>query len=415
MVQCKAQIGGMQVEASSRRRKSVAQLTPTLTLTATLRRIGKRLSTNYPSALCRPDGEGNFMRVRLTEKTLVSAIGMLTIGFLPTVASACATCGCTLSTDAATGYSTESGWRIGLDYSYIDQDQLRHDGSTASPTQVVNQPSDPSLDGGEIEKQTINRYVTMSVSYRPNADWGFTLLVPQVDRFHTTYGVQTQPYTPSQTAPDQISTANVSGLGDAKFLVNYQGLLSTHNLGLIFGVKLPTGSDGGETDDGTIVGHPVLFKSGPNVGQALDTSLQAGTGSTDLIVGAYYYQPVSQNFDGFVNGQFQAAVAERLDTPGADYRPGNQANVSLGVRYEAHADWVPQLQLNLLRKSADQGAFADVPDTAGTVAYLSPGISGTLFRTFQMYAFVQVPVYSHLAGYQLFPHWTASVGISKAF
>jgi hypothetical protein len=38
-----------------------------------------------------------------------------------------------------------------------------------------------------------------------------------------------------------------------------------------------------------------------------------------------------------------------------------------------------------------------------------------LFKSFQAYAFVQVPVYSHLAGYQLFPHWTASVGISKAF
>jgi len=38
----------------------------------------------------------------------------------------------------------------------------------------------------------------------------------------------------------------------------------------------------------------------------LDASLQPGTGSTDIIVGAYYYQPISQNFDFFANAQFQA-------------------------------------------------------------------------------------------------------------
>jgi len=206
----------------------------------------------------------------------------------------------------------------------------------------------------------------------------------------------------------------VSSLGDIKLLASYQGFLPTHNLGVQLGVKLPTGNYGGETEDGTFVGTPVLFKNGPGAGQALDSSLQAGTGSTDLIVGAYYFQPISQNFDGFVNGQFQAAVSERMSAAGANYRPGNLATMSIGVRYEAHADWVPQLQLNLLHKSADQGAFADQPDTEGTVAYLSPGISASITKKLQIYAFVQVPVYSHLAGYQLFPGWTGTVGVSMA-
>lgn len=341
---------------------------------------------------------------------LVSAAALV-----PSLSQACATCGCTLSTDAATGYSTESGWRISLNQTYIDQDELVHGDSRATPEQVVNQPSDPSLGGGEIEKNTTNRYLTLAISYRPNTDWGFNLFVPRVDRDHTTYGVQTQPFTPAQIAPDQISSASTVGLGDITFLANYQGLLPTHNFGLIAGVKLPAGNYGGETEDGIIVGHPVSFKNGPNAGDALDTSLQAGTGSTDLIVGAYYFQAISQNFDAFANGQFEAAVAERMDKPGANFRPGNQTTVSFGVRYEAHPDWVPQLQMNLLHKTADLGAFADVLDTAGDVAYISPGITGTLFKSFQMYAFVQVPVYSHLDGYQLFPRWTASVGISKAF
>jgi hypothetical protein len=233
----------------------------------------------------------------------------LLLSLLPAAAQACATCGCTLSTDAATGYSAQSGWRFNLDYTYIDQNELRTGDSHASPEQVVNRPSDPSLGGGEIEHNTKNEYLNFTAAYRFNADWGISLLVPYVKRDHDTYGTQLQPYTPSQSAPDQLSGASVSSLGDIKLLASYQGFLPTHNLGVQFGVKLPTGNYGGETDDGTFVGTPVRFKNGPGAGQALDTSLQAGTGSTDLIVGAYYFQPISQNFDGFINGQFQAAVA----------------------------------------------------------------------------------------------------------
>jgi len=338
--------------------------------------------------------------------------GLLLAGTFPSLARACATCGCTLSTDAATGYSTMAGWRLNLEDTYLDQNQLRHGSGRATPAQVIDRPSDPAMAGGEIEKDTINRYLTLGVAYRLDADWGVSLSVPWVRRDHTTYGMQMQPYAPSMTAPDQVSGARVAGLGDIKLVGDYQGFLPMHNFGVQFGVKLPTGHYGGQTEDGRLVGHPVSFRRGPVAGEALDTSLQAGTGSTDLIVGAYYYQPVSQDFDAFVSGQFQAAIAQRLDAAGADYRPGNQTSLSVGLRYEAHANWVPQLQLNWLHKMADQGALADAPNTAGTVAYLSPGISASLSRTVQAYAFVQVPVYRHLQGYQLFPGWTGTLGLS---
>ena len=123
---------------------------------------------------------------------------------------------------------------------------------------------------------------------------------------------------------------------------------------------------------------------------------------------------MSQNFDGFVNGQFQTAAAHALDQPGEDYRPGNLASMSFGVRYEDNPRIVPQLQVNITRRYADTGALADSPDSAGTVAYLSPGISANVMKNTQVYAFVQMPIYSNLDGYQLFPHYTATVGISHA-
>ena len=330
-------------------------------------------------------------------------------------ALACATCGCSLSTDAAMGYSTETGWRLSLQYDFINQDQLRIGSRAVSAAQLaaINDA------GGEqeVEHKTINRYTTLGLSYSPSADWSLRLLVPYVDRGHSTYGDATNPIT-----ADDLSGSTLKGLGDIRFITSYQGLLPDKNLGFQLGVKAPTGRYGGPSADGSsVVGrNPIAFNSGPisqnsSPGNLVDTSLQPGNGSTDLIAGVYYHQAVSDNFDGFVNGQFQAAVAHRLDQPGQDFRPGNTTTVSFGVRYEANPTFVPQLQMNIFRKGRDQGSLADNPDSAGTVAYLSPGATVTIAQNLQGFGFVQVPVYSHLIGYQLAPHWTASAGLSYAF
>ena len=333
------------------------------------------------------------------------ALGLALLAATPLPSWGCATCGCSVSSDAAMGFSTATGWRVNLEYTYIDQDELRSGTGRAAPADVVNSPSNPALGGGEIEKDTINRYLTLGVSFRPDANWNFNLLVPYVARDHTTYGQQPQPYLPGETAPDQVSGARVDSLGDVRLIAAYQGILPTHNLGLQLGIKLPTGA----------YNTSVNFSNGPNAGTPLDASLQAGTGSTDLIVGAYYFQPVSQNLDAFATVQFQAAVEHRLDQPGNDYRPGNAATLSFGLRYEENADVIPQLQVNVQRKNADQGALADTTDTAGTVAYLSPGLTLKLQRRLHGYAVLQLPVYSNLSGYQLFPHWTGTMGLSYVF
>jgi Putative MetA-pathway of phenol degradation len=335
---------------------------------------------------------------------------MSVLGACPIAANACATCGCALSTDAAMGYSAQPGWRLTLQYDFINQNQLRSGTSSVSPSQAAA-INDAGGDQ-EVEKQTINRYITLGLSYRPDPEWNFNVLAPYIDRSHTTYGDSPNPLT-----ADDISSATVSSLGDMKFIASWQGLLPTHNLGFQLGVKLPTGDYGGPNaaGTGTVGRRPVSFSTGPSAGEPLDTSLQAGTGSTDLIVGAYYYQPVSQDFDAFVNAQFQAAVLEKLDQPGEDFRPGNLANVSFGLSYQANPKIVPQLQVNITHKSEDKGALADTPDSAGTAVYISPGVTASVMTNLQVYAFVQVPVYSNLDGYQLFPRWTGTVGVSYAF
>ena len=45
------------------------------------------------------------------------------------------------------------------------------------------------------------------------------------------------------------------------------------------------------------------------------------------------------------------------------------------------------------------------------MVYLSPGISASITDKVGVYGFVQLPVYSRLDGYQLFPHWTAAADL----
>ncbi len=340
----------------------------------------------------------------------------VTLTLLPASAAfACATCGCALSSDAAAGYSAQTGWSIGLQYDYVPQTQLRS-GSKAVSVANVAALND---NGGsqEVEKSTYNRYFTANIGYAPSAEWNFKLQVPFANRSHETYVQSGNPLT-----AENISAASFKQLGDIKLMGSYQGFLPTHNLGVQLGVKLPTGRYGGPNADatGTVGRKPVAFKSGPasqadSPGNLLDASLQPGNGSTDLILGAYYYQAVSQDFDAFVNGQFQSSILHRLKDAGADFRPGNSVNISAGMRYVANSRIVPQLQLNATHKSSDQGALADTANTAGTAVYLSPGVSARIGQNASVFAFVQLPIFSRLQGTQLFPRWTASVGVNYAF
>ena len=59
----------------------------------------------------------------------------------------------------AMGYSAAAGWRSSAEYDYIHQDELR------SGTQSVPR----CRDGNELERDTLNRYITRGSSYSPNA------------------------------------------------------------------------------------------------------------------------------------------------------------------------------------------------------------------------------------------------------
>jgi len=316
---------------------------------------------------------------------------------------ACASCGCTLSSDwESQGLSTQPGWKLDLRYDYLNQDQLRSGTKTISPgaaSQIVTNNGNQ-----EVEKYTKNQYYTATIDYSGSADWGVSLQLPYIVRSHSTLGTNSDGSTPGGLLGNGGGgeyDSKTSSLGDVKIIGRYQGFLPQRNFGILLGVKLPTGSytKTGTSTDVTAPG------SAP-----IDPGLQPGTGSTDVILGAYYFDALNKNWDYFTQATVQTVVKSR-----DGYAPGTGYNLNLGVRYMGFDGVIPQIQLNARYVQHDTGALADQISTGGTLTYLSPGVVVPVTKQASIYGFVQVPIYQDVRGVQLAPRYTASIGARFSF
>jgi len=306
-----------------------------------------------------------------------------TLSLLPFSAFACSSCGCTLGGDwESQGFSAQPGVRVELRYDYLNQSQLR------SGTGTVDRGAITLPNEREIEQGTVNRYTTLGIDYTPNADWGVNVQIPYIDRTHGTIAE-------GDTATSSSHTGN---LGDVRVIGRYQGLSAERNIGIQFGVKLPTGD------------FHQTFHAGPQAGEDLDRGLQPGSGTTDLMLGAFYTGALSDNWDYYTQGMVQGALDQR-----EGYKPGTSLNLNAGVRYMAFDRYTPELQVNMRTVRRDSGINADTENSGGTLVYLSPGVSVDVASNLKAFGFVQVPVYQHVNGYQLTPHYTLSAGVRYQF
>jgi hypothetical protein len=291
----------------------------------------------------------------------------------------CSVCGCSLSSDwAAQGYAATSGFESGLRYEYFEQSDLR------SGTGRVNRAALTFPNDDEIQQRTVNRNTWLELNCVADPRWAISVQLPYLDRLHTTIAA-------GDTA---ISTSDATGLGDVRVFGRYQNFGTTRSFGFQFGLKLPTGR------------FDQNFSSGPQAGGLLDRGLQLGTGTADLLLGASWFTRPMTNLGCFTQIMFQQPLAER-----AGFTPSTSVTVSGGIRWLNASSFTPQLQINVKSEGREHGAEADTPNSGGTLAYLSPGVTTELTTDAIGYVFVQLPAYQRVNGLQLEPKWLLSVGL----
>lgn len=314
---------------------------------------------------------------RLLRILLLLLVGIL----LAPDALACASCGCTLNTDLGSqGVVTGSGWRVDLRYDLVDQHQLR---SGDSVVQVAVPNSE------EVEQRTRNGYTTLGINYGFNRRWSLALQLPWLDRDHGTYA----------EGDSTLSSSHSNSLSDARVLGRYTGFSPDMSSGLLFGLKLPTGA------------QDVTFSDGPAAGEALDRSLQPGSGTTDALLGAYHFDNFNAYFGWFAQVMYQHA----FDTHDG-YRPGDSFNVNAGLQYYLNDVFTPQFQINAQARGHDTDSDpAGRDNSGGRLLYLSPGVTFNLGNGWHGHVFVQFPIYQNVYGLQLAPTRIVSIGASYHF
>jgi hypothetical protein len=296
-------------------------------------------------------------------RTGLVAVVCLAFALAPSVAAACA-CGCGMYSVGMPGLGlpTESGLAINLQTTLLDQNQAMQGGAKIPLSQSADQ-----------RVNTI--FYNLNVQYQINRSWGIMTMIPYWQRRFDTTG-----------AP----RATVNTLSDIRVEGIYSGFSPDMSTGLIFGLKLPTGT---------------------HTAAGFDRDTQPGTGTTDILIGGYQWGSLAPNWNWSVQGMFRSAVNSR-----DGYRPGNSlhlvGNVHYdGFRFQYHV--APMLQIHYNHRLSDSGINAANPVASGlTSVFVTPGILLDLSRHWKANAELYVPVYYHVTGIQLVPKQVFSFGIT---
>lgn len=281
----------------------------------------------------------------------------LAIVAVPGSSLACA-CGCgVFGVGGSALFPSGSGGVVSFEYDLADQSRNWSGGARA-----------PAADNDD--KQIRTGFYTARGQYMIDRRWGVVAEVPVWDR------------TVRADEGAGVETIHTTGLGDIRVMGIYTGLSADMSTGLVLGAKLPTGASG----------HP-----------GLERDMQIGTGSTDLLLGAYHMGPVTKDrrWVYFVQGMWQRPIAYR-----ADYRVGQEVNASAGVYYDGLAvaggkvRIAPMLQLIASNRSSDHGAEGDPANSGYHRLMVSPGVEINAGPV-KLYADVEIPVAQQVGGQQL--------------
>ena len=277
-------------------------------------------------------------------------------------------CGCgVFEVGTSSMFPRHEGGMVWIEWDYQDQTRNRHGTRRA-----------PSADNDDKELRT--EFYNVGVQYLFNRNWGIQVEVP-VDHRHWVSG--------------ESGAFDWTSLGDIRLKGLYTGLSEDLSIGIDFGVKIPTGN---------------FRQQGP------DRDTQIGTGSTDLLLGAFYRTPIDKsgvwNLFAQVEGDLPVAWQQ-------GYRPGFEVDAAAGVYYGGfrfHGVTISPLgQVIVSHRASDGGPQASYPVGSGyDRVLLSPGVEFDV-HPFSIYADVEIPVYQYFKGDQLSAPAMFKIIMSYAF
>jgi len=237
--------------------------------------------------------------------------------------------------------------------------------------QTRNWHGEHKSDGHNHDKQIKTQTITAGAQYMFNRQWGAAIRLPFVERT-----VANLPH-----HGDMTRTTH-KDLGDVRVNGIYSGFSKDMSSGIIFGLKLPTGSTKDEN---------------------FERNTQIGTGSTDSILGAY----TMGNFGKSKAGYFAQASWERAFANHRGFNPGYEISGATGVYYDlgqfgAVKKVAPIIQISGSKKGQDSG-WADPshnPNSGYSMIYFVPAIEVSVAQ-FRIYADIEFPIYRNVNGNQL--------------
>ena len=340
---------------------------------------GNTMSINLntqPSRISRlPSGRAIAASFSLVAMLALSSFTM--VALTATQALACA-CGCSVFDVGGLDLPQEQdhGGRVFFEFWGSNQTQ-NYVGSSRAPASL------------NVDKNLNTQWYNVGFSYNFNRDWGVMVRIPTANRDLTT--------TTDIAFPGSLNTFNSKSIGDIEIMGMYTGFFKDMSTGIIFGVKLP---------------------SGTFTAPGFDRDNQIGTGSTDLLLGAFHRGLLTgdnawQYFTQVMLRRpflYQSAADPQgfFDgNPGVvqTYMPGYQVDGSVGIVYNnlyhvLGLDKItPLAQVIVSDRTHDTGTGADPYNSGFDRVMLSPGVEFTKVvdeqnnRVIKLYADVEFPIY----------------------
>ena len=246
------------------------------------------------------------------------------------------------------------------------------------------------------DKYIRTNFMEAGLQYMFNRSWGVMLEAPYwVRDYKGAY----------QGNNEDIHWYQNNSIGDIRIQGMYTGISEDMSTGLLMGVKVPSG-------DWT---YPPY-----------DRDTEIGTGSTDLLMGAYRLGTFPTQLGTvpltFRDRPFNWFVQVNYDLPLWEqdhYTPGREVDGAVGAYYNfgtvgALNELAPMLTFLASDRTRDTGANADPADSGYTRFLIAPGGEMKL-GIIRAYADIEIPIFQNMRGFQLTAPFATKLILSYSF